>query len=230
MFPPHIPPSHFQKELDSSRYLHQWGPRFKITYFWRNACLYRQPDISEGIENIWLWILLASVCEGEVLVLLLHHQGKVPCLQSQLLLQDRLEVLLVFKVIQPTKGRAWIICLETTNTFCFANYLFEFLDQAVRWPIGPTSPFLVWSILCWCWRRSPALGVSQLREEDHHPPVHSRGSTRSRSTAQCVLCSVYFSAQLNKLRPILKLKKYYPIQHIFVPACSSARKIHFFKF
>ena len=50
------------------------------------------------------------------------------------------------------------------------------------------------------------------------------------ATAQCVLCKVYFSAQLNKLRPILKFKKYYPIENIFVPACSSARKIHFFKF
>ena len=50
------------------------------------------------------------------------------------------------------------------------------------------------------------------------------------SSAQCAVCKVYFSAQLNKLRPILNLKKYYPIQHIFVPACSSARKIHFFKF
>ena len=49
-------------------------------------------------------------------------------------------------------------------------------------------------------------------------------------TAQCVLCKVYFSAQSNKLRPILKLKKYYPIEHIFVPACLSAQKIHFFKF
>ena len=48
--------------------------------------------------------------------------------------------------------------------------------------------------------------------------------------AQCVLCSIYFSAQPNKLRPILKFEKYYPIEHIFVPACSSARKIHFFKF
>ena len=26
-------------------------------------------------------------------------------------------------------------------------------------------------------------------------------------SAQCVLCSVYFSVQLNKLRPILKFKK-----------------------
>ena len=49
-------------------------------------------------------------------------------------------------------------------------------------------------------------------------------------TAQCVLCKVYFSAQLNKLRPILKFKKYYPMEHIFVSACSSARKMHFFKF
>ena len=49
-------------------------------------------------------------------------------------------------------------------------------------------------------------------------------------SAQCVRCKVYFSAQPNKLRPILKFKKYYPIEHIFVPACSSARKIHFFKF
>ena len=32
--------------------------------------------------------------------------------------------------------------------------------------------------------------------------------------AQCVLCSVYFSAQPNKLRPILKFKKYYPIKQI----------------
>ena len=50
-------------------------------------------------------------------------------------------------------------------------------------------------------------------------------------TAQCVLCKVYFSAQPNKLRPILKFEKYYPIQqHIFVPTCLSARKIHFLKF
>ena len=46
--------------------------------------------------------------------------------------------------------------------------------------------------------------------------------------AQCVLCKVYFSAQTNKLRPILKFEKYYSIEHIFFPACLSARKIHFF--
>ena len=50
------------------------------------------------------------------------------------------------------------------------------------------------------------------------------------STAQYVFCKVYFSAQPNKLRPILKFEKYNHVEHIFVPACSSARKIHFFKF
>ena len=50
------------------------------------------------------------------------------------------------------------------------------------------------------------------------------------STAQCVVCKVYFSAQPNNLKLILNFQKYYPIEHIFVPACSSARKIHFFKF
>ena len=49
-------------------------------------------------------------------------------------------------------------------------------------------------------------------------------------TAQCVFCKVYFSAQPNNLKLILNFKKYYPIEHIFVPACSSARKEHFFKF
>ena len=34
----------------------------------------------------------------------------------------------------------------------------------------------------------------------------------------------------NKLRPTLKFEKYYPIEHKFVPACSSGRKTHFFKF
>ena len=48
--------------------------------------------------------------------------------------------------------------------------------------------------------------------------------------AQCVLCAVYFSTQLNKFRTILEFKTYYPIEHTFVPACSSAWKIHFLKF
>ena len=50
------------------------------------------------------------------------------------------------------------------------------------------------------------------------------------TNALCAVRKVYFSAQPNKLRPILKFEKYYPVEHIFVPACSSARKIHFFKF
>ena len=50
------------------------------------------------------------------------------------------------------------------------------------------------------------------------------------SSAQWVFCKVYFSAQPNKLRPILKFRKYFPVEHIFVSACSSARKVHFFKF
>ena len=49
-------------------------------------------------------------------------------------------------------------------------------------------------------------------------------------TAQCVLCSVYFSAQPNKLRPILELEFWYPIEHIFVPVSKSVRKIHLFTF
>ena len=32
--------------------------------------------------------------------------------------------------------------------------------------------------------------------------------------AQFVFCAVYFSAQPNKLRPILKLEKYYPIEQL----------------
>ena len=51
----------------------------------------------------------------------------------------------------------------------------------------------------------------------------------ARCIAQCEVCKVYFSAQPNNLKLILN-EKYYPIEHIFVPACSSARKEHFFKF
>ena len=61
------------------------------------------------------------------------------------------------------------------------------------------------------------------------PTTTARGWGREGGcSAQCAVCKVYFSAQLNKLRPNLSFKKYYPIQHIIVPACSSARKIHFF--
>ena len=50
------------------------------------------------------------------------------------------------------------------------------------------------------------------------------------SSALCAVRKVYFSAQPNNLKLILNFQKYYPIEHIFVPACSSARKEHFFKF
>ena len=47
--------------------------------------------------------------------------------------------------------------------------------------------------------------------------------------AQCVLCAVYFSRnRTSSDLCILKFEKYYPTEHIFVPACSSARKMHFF--
>ena len=59
------------------------------------------------------------------------------------------------------------------------------------------------------------------------PPL---GSTTTHCTALCAVRKVYFSAQPNNLKLILNFDKYYPIEHIFVPACSSARKIHFFKF
>ena len=51
-----------------------------------------------------------------------------------------------------------------------------------------------------------------------------------RYIALCAVRKVYFSAQPNNLKLILNFQKYYPIEHIFVPACSSARKEHFFKF
>ena len=71
--------------------------------------------------------------------------------------------------------------------------------------------------------------TNQLSDLRTHVMKHT-ALGRNHTSAQCVLCSVYFSAQLNKLRPILKFKKYYPLEHIFVPACSGARKMHFFKF
>ena len=49
-------------------------------------------------------------------------------------------------------------------------------------------------------------------------------------SALCAVRKVYFSAQPNNLKLILNFQKYYPIEHLFVPACSSARKEHFFKF
>ena len=42
----------------------------------------------------------------------------------------------------------------------------------------------------------------------------------------CTMCTL----QPNKLRPIYEFEFWYPIKHIFVQACSSVRKIHFFTF
>ena len=64
---------------------------------------------------------------------------------------------------------------------------------------------------------------------EEHAALSTPPPTKS-SSAQCAVCKVYFSAQPNNLKLILNFQKYYPIEHIFVPACSSARKVHFFKF
>ena len=77
----------------------------------------------------------------------------------------------------------------------------------------------------------PALFVESLVQANLQEAIKSKSMESDldslSASAQCVLCKIYFSAHPNKLRPILKFKKYYPIEHIFVPACSSARKIHF---
>ena len=65
--------------------------------------------------------------------------------------------------------------------------------------------------------------------EYHFYKIQKKNSSKL-DNALCAVRKVYFSAQPNKLRHILNFDKYYPIEHIFVPACSSARKEHFFKF
>ena len=77
-------------------------------------------------------------------------------------------------------------------------------------------PFLIFVHITF--QRACALRALGLLLADGAPTVH------------IVYFVQYFSAQPNKLRPIFKFKEYYPIEHIFFPACSSARKIHFFKF
>ena len=61
-------------------------------------------------------------------------------------------------------------------------------------------------------------------------PARAVTGRRCPHSALCAVRKVYFSAQPNNLKLILNFQKYYPIEHIFVPACSSVRKIHFFKF
>ena len=74
---------------------------------------------------------------------------------------------------------------------------------------------------------NPFVGSYQGMEKGQGGMAEDLGGWR---TAQCVVCKVYFSAQPNNLKLIFNFEKYYPIEHIFVPACSSARKEHFFKF
>ena len=72
--------------------------------------------------------------------------------------------------------------------------------------------------------------ASSLKMKNNYRPMLGLYLATSNHSAQCAVCKVYFSAQPNNLKLILNFHKYYPIEHIFVPACSSARKEHFFKF
>ena len=94
------------------------------------------------------------------------------------------------------------------------------------------------------WSTSSGISSYESRNENHKnetpsprkPPTTNKSSSMEMesvpmiSSAQCVVCKVYFSVQPNNLKLILNFQKYYPFEHIFVPACSSARKEHFFKF
>ena len=51
------------------------------------------------------------------------------------------------------------------------------------------------------------------------------------NSAQCVLCKVYFSAQPNKVKPILKFQKYWKILNIYLSQLVRVRgKYTFFSF
>ena len=104
-------------------------------------------------------------------------------------------------------------------TFFLLQFKAHFASKMTKcvFPDNNWSPNILFACILMAEEQNMSHGITSL----HCPYSNS---------AQCVLCKVYFSAQLNKLRPILKLKKYYPIEHIFVPAFSSARKIHFLKF
>ena len=120
--------------------------------------------------------------------------------------------------------------LEIINTFESSKSISSF--EITLWPqytcfikdhIFFWKYFWIFKILTFIWNL--LLLISEMAANCLTPQCQLRCSS-----AQYVLCKVYFSAQTNKLRPILKFKKYYPIEHKFVPACSIARKIHFFKF
>ena len=63
---------------------------------------------------------------------------------------------------------------------------------------------------------------SEILEDLFLEQKHKRKVEKDNTVRNVYFVKVYFSAQPNKLRPILKFKKYYPIEHIFVPAYSSA--------
>ena len=55
--------------------------------------------------------------------------------------------------------------------------------------------------------RAKRAGPKGLRAESARAFTGRRNSY----SAQCAVCKVYFSAQPNKLKPILNFQKYYPI-------------------
>ena len=118
-------------------------------------------------------------------------------------------------------------------------------EMVKQWP-GPDDTYRLYPTSCReCWRitlqQDTRLSyIDQIRDNIPNGYLIPKFKYRffwlwlnlsiSWNTAQCAVCKVYFSAQPNNLKLILNFQKYYPIEHIFVPACSSARKIHFFKF
>ena len=114
----------------------------------------------------------------------------------------------------------WTILIQF---FC----LFSKVDLTNWKQFGAMEWSMSWRVIHWTWWDRNGFNGSQPLQL----AIVSDGINGWKATiAQYVLCAVYFSAQPNKLRPILKLKKDYPFEHIFVPACPSAQKIHFFKF
>ena len=111
-----------------SMYLHPQDPKGNIGSSVEKCMIYRQPDILEGSEKLLLGVLPASVCEGKVVGLNLHHQRNISCLQCLLLLQDGFEIFLVLIAFQSTKGRTWIVFVLTQQAFFGNTYLVKLLD------------------------------------------------------------------------------------------------------
>ena len=96
--------------------------------------------------------------------------------------------------------------------------------------LTPFSHLFMIFLLCFCPYIVIICFLKLTQGTSYFQLLQSPNPTYCCYTAQCVLSSVYISAQTNKLRPILKFEFWYPVEHIFVPACSSALKIHFLKF